>query len=282
MRTVKEVSRITGISVRTLHYYDEIGLLKPTECKENGYRLYNDKALETLQQILFFKEFDVPLKKIKSIMETPDFDKEIMLRSQYRFLQLKRDRLNRLLCSMEAILKGENKMDFEVFSKAELDELYQAMIHNMDAKQLQAIVEQYGELKHYRENFLQHAGEQKTQENLKKVVEWYGSREKAMDAAKNPASKEILEAYQNRITEIYQKLADMQDKDITSFEVKSVIGEYDFVAKQLYQMDDVAKLMREMAESFISDEKMASAMDQQYGAGASCYIGNAMKEFYKE
>ena len=60
MKTVKEVSRITGISVRTLHYYDEVGLFKPTEVNEAGYRLYDDKALETLQQILFFREFDMP------------------------------------------------------------------------------------------------------------------------------------------------------------------------------------------------------------------------------
>ena len=61
MRTVKDVSKLTGISVRTLHYYDEIGLLKPTSCSAAGYRLYDDKALERLQQILFFREFDMPL-----------------------------------------------------------------------------------------------------------------------------------------------------------------------------------------------------------------------------
>ena len=67
MRTVKEISDLTGISVRTLHYYDEIGLLKPTEKSDAGYRLYDDKALETLQQILFFREFDISLKEIKAV-----------------------------------------------------------------------------------------------------------------------------------------------------------------------------------------------------------------------
>lgn len=71
MRTVKEVSNLTGISVRTLHYYDEIGLLKPSVLTEAGYRLYDDKALETLQQILFFRELDLPLKQIKLILENP-------------------------------------------------------------------------------------------------------------------------------------------------------------------------------------------------------------------
>ena len=66
MRTVKEVSELTGISVRTLHYYDEIGLFEPTVVSEAGYRLYDDKALERLQQILFFREFDMPLRKSKT------------------------------------------------------------------------------------------------------------------------------------------------------------------------------------------------------------------------
>lgn len=84
MRTVKEVSKITGISVRTLHYYDEIGLFKPTLVSEAGYRLYDDKALEILQQILFFREFDMPLKEIKAVLKNPDFDKNELLKSQQK------------------------------------------------------------------------------------------------------------------------------------------------------------------------------------------------------
>ena len=86
MRTVKEISDLAGISVRTLHYYDEIGLLKPTEISEAGYRLYDDKALEILQQILFFREFDIPLKEIKAVIETPSLDRNRTLR-QYGSLE---------------------------------------------------------------------------------------------------------------------------------------------------------------------------------------------------
>ena len=86
MRTVKEISERTGISVRTLHYYDEIGLLKPTSYSEGGYRLYDDKALEILRQILFFREFDMPLKEIKAILDSPDYDREQVLRSQKKIL----------------------------------------------------------------------------------------------------------------------------------------------------------------------------------------------------
>ena len=79
MKTVKEVSMITGVSIRTLRYYDEIGLLKPTKLTETGYRLYDNKALEKLQEILSFRELEIPLIDIKKIMDTPNFDKEQIL-----------------------------------------------------------------------------------------------------------------------------------------------------------------------------------------------------------
>ena len=79
MKTVKQVSRLTGISVRALHYYDEIGLLKPSDITEAGYRLYDDTALERLQSILFFRELEFPLKDIREIMESPDFDRKAVL-----------------------------------------------------------------------------------------------------------------------------------------------------------------------------------------------------------
>ena len=105
MKTVKEISQITGISVRTLHYYDEIGLLKPTAKTEAGYRLYDDKALETLRQILFFREFDIPLKEIRSLLDAPDLDERQILKMQKQMLTAKRDRIDRMIASIDNILK---------------------------------------------------------------------------------------------------------------------------------------------------------------------------------
>ena len=76
MMTVNEVSKIAGVSIRTLQYYDQIGLLKPAEYTESGYRLYDDTAMERLQQILLFRELEFPLKEIKAIVDNPDFDRE--------------------------------------------------------------------------------------------------------------------------------------------------------------------------------------------------------------
>lgn len=74
MMTVNEVSKLTGVSIRTLQYYDKIGLLHPAKYTESGYRLYDDRALEKLQQILLFRELEFPLKDIKAIMDNPNFD----------------------------------------------------------------------------------------------------------------------------------------------------------------------------------------------------------------
>ena len=86
MMTVNEVSKLTGVSIRTLHYYDQIGLLKPAKYTDSDYRLYDDAALEKLQQILLFRELEFPLKDIKEIVNRSDFTKlfEVIWRIKYR------------------------------------------------------------------------------------------------------------------------------------------------------------------------------------------------------
>lgn len=281
MKTVKEVSERTNISVRTLHYYDEIGLLKPSSYSEGGYWLYDDKALERLQQILFFREFDMPLLDIREIMDNPDLDRDSILVTQKRMLEIKRDRLNRMISGISDILRGENKMDFEMFSKKEMDEMYQAVVANLGEEQLQVMKEKYGSLEKFREQFLEKASGQDVQQNFRKVVEWYGNKDKAMDAVKNPVGMEVMEAYRNRIDGIYKKLAEKIGMDVSSFEVKSLIGELDFVSKQLYQMDDVKELILEIADSYEKNEDMRKSMDTPYGNGTAVFLGKAIREFYK-
>lgn len=91
MKTVKEISRLTGISVRTLHYYDEINLLKPTKTTDTGYRLYDDTALERLHSILLFRELQFPLKEIKAILDSSDFNTKTALEEQIKLLELQRN-----------------------------------------------------------------------------------------------------------------------------------------------------------------------------------------------
>lgn len=174
MRTVKEISDLTGISVRTLHYYDEIGLLKPTEKSDAGYRLYDDKALETLQQVLFFREFDIPLKEIKAVMDNPALERNQILQMQRKMLVAKKERMERLIASIDDILKGENRMDFAIFSKTEVEEMFQTMLEHMPDNMKELAIKEFGSVEEWKKHYIEVVSSEEMQKGYAKVVEWYG------------------------------------------------------------------------------------------------------------
>lgn len=108
---IKEFAEFTGVSVRTLHYYDEIGLLKPAQIDEHtGYRFYDENSLLRMQEILFYRELDFSLKSIGEILSSPNYDKEKALAEQKKLLTLKKERLERLISAIDGAVKGENVM----------------------------------------------------------------------------------------------------------------------------------------------------------------------------
>lgn len=282
MKTVKAVSKLTGISVRTLHYYDEIGLLKPSGFNEAGYRLYDDKALEMLQQILFFREFHIPLKEIKAILGRPDFDKNEVLRKQKKMLELKKARLERLIESISGILEGDCRMDFEVFSKGEIEELYASMVNHMPEQIKESIIEEYGGMEEFHKNYMSKASGRKAQENYKKLTEWYGDKEKAVKAAKNPTDAQMLKACQKRLDDTAKKLSLKIGGDVNCFEIKEIIGEYGFVIKQIYQLDDETKLMLDLAASYEIGGILNETADRDYGKGFGSFFAEAVRAFYHQ
>ena len=279
MRTVKEVSDLTGISVRTLHYYDEIGLLKPTDKSEAGYRLYDDKALETLQQVLFFREFDIPLKEIKAIMANPALDRNQILQMQRKMLTAKKERMERLIASIDDILKGENKMDFAVFSKTEIEEMFQTMVEHMPENMRNIAIKEFGSIEQWKKHYMEVVSSEKMQKGYAKVVEWYGGKDKFLSAAQNPVSKEVAESYQRRLEAILQKLAAKQTCPVDSFEVKEIVGEYGFVMKQFSQIKEEKGLMLAQAQ-YYRNENVRQMTDEKYGDGASDFFARAMEAFY--
>ena len=122
MLTVKEVSELTGVTVRTLHHYDAIGLLKPAKVTQAGYRLYDEAALERLQSILLFRELLFPLSEIKEILDSPRFDREEALAQQIHLLEMQRERINRLIDLAKEMQRGENTMAFDAFDTNELEQ----------------------------------------------------------------------------------------------------------------------------------------------------------------
>ena len=123
MKTVKEVSRITGASIRTLHHYDAIGLLKPTRVTDAGYRLYDESALERLHMILVFRELGLSLKEIGMILDSPAFDRNRMLEAQIRMMQAKIDHLQNRISFAKGIQSiGVDHMNFEEFDPKKPDD----------------------------------------------------------------------------------------------------------------------------------------------------------------
>lgn len=123
MMTVNEVSKLTGVSIRTLQYYDRIGLLMPAAYTESGYRMYDDTSLERLQHILLFKELQFPLKEIKEILDSSDFDRNRALEQQIELLTLKKEHLENLILFARGIHGlGVRYMDFSVFDTKKMDE----------------------------------------------------------------------------------------------------------------------------------------------------------------
>ena len=140
MKTVKEVSKRTGVSIRALHHYDTIGLLKPTQVTQAGYRLYDDDALERLYMILVYRELGLSLNEIGSILDAPDYDRNRVLEHQIRLMQDKILKLqNRISLAKGMLMLGVNDMNFEGFDPKKIDE------YSQQAKML------YGKTDAYRE-----------------------------------------------------------------------------------------------------------------------------------
>lgn len=280
MRTVKEISDLTGISVRTLHYYDEIGLLTPTDKSDAGYRLYDDKALETLQQILFFREFDIPLKEIKSVMCNPTLDRNNILQMQRKMLMVKKERIELLIASIDDILKGENKMNFVIFTKTEIEELCQTTLDHMPDTMKESIIQEFGGIEQWQKHYVERCSKEDMQKGYQKMVEWYGDKDSALKAMNNPPSKEVCDAFGKRVEIIEKKLSEHKEYPLDSFEVKQIIGEYGFVMKKLYQLKYEADLMLSMAASF-RDERAKAILDDKYGEGSAEFFACAIEAFYK-
>ena len=147
MMTVAQVSKRTGVSVRTLHHYDQIGLLKPTEVTEAGYRLYDDAALDKLYMILVYRELGLSLNEIGSILDAPDYDRNRVLEHQIKLMQERIEKLqNRISFARGMLMLGVKYMDFEGFDPKKIDQ------YSQQAKVLYGKTEAYKEFEQKSKN----------------------------------------------------------------------------------------------------------------------------------
>lgn len=141
--TISKLAKLANVSARTLRYYDEINLLKPARINSSGYRIYGQKEVDRLQQILFFKELDVDLDTILSIMNNPNFDKQVALENHYKQLIQKRTRLNQLIETIEKTIKHE-KGEIQMSNQEKFDAFKEQLINENEEKYGDEIREKYG------------------------------------------------------------------------------------------------------------------------------------------
>lgn len=277
MKTVKDVSEITGLSIRTLRYYDEIGLLKPTELTKAGYRLYDNKSLEKLQEIMFFRELEIPLIDIKKIMDNPNYDKEQALLTQKSLLEQKRNRLNGIIELITDVMKGVNTMSFEAFSNEEVQKMVNHTLECMSKESLDEQVQKYGSMEKYKEHLVSGFANEQAMADL---LKWYGSKEKAMEAVmQSTGSGEEIKQEQDENAKIYKQFMTAKEAgnmDMAHSAVEMLAENY----KTMFALDNARNILLDLAKEYLQKEKLAEATDSQFGEGCSEYVAHAIQHYY--
>ena len=277
MKTVKDVSEITGVSIRTLRYYDEIDLLKPTELTEAGYRLYDNKALEKLQEIMFFRELEIPLIDIKKIMDNPNYDKEQALLAQKSLLEQKRNRLNGIIELITDVMKGVNTMSFGAFSNKEVQKMVNHTLECMTKESLDEQVQKYGSMEKYKEHLVSGFANEQAMADL---LKWYGSKEKAMEAVmQSTGSGEEIKQKQDENARIYKQFMAAKEAgnmDMAHSAVEMLAENY----KTMFALDNARNILLDLAKEYLQREKLAEITDSQFGEGCSEYVAHAIQHYY--
>lgn len=236
MRTVKEVSKLTGVSVRTLHHYDAIGLLKPTKVTDAGYRMYDDAALSRLQNILLFRELQFPLKEIKEILDSPNFDPSEAIRQQIELLELQYQHIGKLISLAREIQnKGVTIMNFQAFNKSEIDQ------YKAEAKA------KWGKTHAYQEY------ERKTA----------GQDDKAFRESGN------------RLMELFAEFGTLRHMPPTGEAVQEKVAALQkFITEHYYECTN--EILMGLGQMYTEDERFRKNMDAAGGDGTAAFVSQAI------
>ena len=236
MKTVHEVSEISGVSVRTLHYYDAIGLLKPSAVTQAGYRLYDDNALGRLQSILLFRELQFPLKEIKTILDRPGFDPQEALRDQLKLLELRREQLEKMISlTRNMIEKGVETMDFSAFDKSDMTQY------------AQEVKERWGNTEAYRQN-QQRSNSRSREEN-----------------------REIAEGMMS----IFAKFGAIKETSPAADAAQTLVQELQAYITQNYYAC-TPEILRGLGTMYTEDERFRANIDKVGGEGTAAFAAQAI------
>lgn len=238
---INEAAKLTGTSVRTLHYYDQIGLLRPEETTEAGYRLYGEASMERLQQILFFRELGFSLKDIQKIMNNPAFDRMGALENHRRLLILQRDRLERLIALVDRTMKGESHMSFQEFDRNEVEQAKEQY-----AKEAE---ERWGGTKAWAES--------------QRRTKGYGKE----DWARISAEQET----------VYRGFSAAMHKGPTSPEAQQSVADWQaLITKYFYPCSN--EILAGLGKMYVADERFTKNIDR-FGEGLADFISRAIQVY---
>ena len=232
MKTVHEVSALTGVSIRTLQYYDRIGLLHPAQRTEAGYRLYDDAALERLQQILLLRDLEFKLQDIKAMLENPFFDRMQALDDQIALLEMRKQHTENLIAlAREIRAKGGTKMDFSAFDTKKMDE------YKAQAKA------RWGQTPEYRE---------------------FEEKDQARTPADHRALGEDMMA-------IFASFGRLRDKDPGCAEAQALVRQLqDFITAHFYTCTD--QILLSLGQMYASGGEFTQNIDRAGGAGTGEFV----------
>lgn len=285
MKSISQVARLTGISIRTLQYYDEIGLLKPSELTASGYRLYNDEALQTLQQILFFKELGFSLKEIKEILENPDFDRIAAFKKQKELFLLKRNRINRLIELLERLEQGEACMSFKEFDLSD----YIRALEDFKVSQTDTVIKYWGSIENF-DMFIEKIRDDEDQV-AKLAIQQFGSIENYTEKMKYNL-EHFSELMKTQLPEEAKKIARRSDmlygqltadlsEDVSSPKIQSIVHSIDLLIRENGGSVSLGKPYIHVLIDAYSSDYIKNVTDKKYKKGASDYIVKAFR-YYAE
>ena len=170
-------------------------------------------------------------------------------------------------------------MDFAIFDKKEVEEMFRLTYERMPEKMRKIAVDEFGGVDEWKKHFMEVVSSEDMQKKYAKVVEWYGGKEAYKAASANPLGKDVVKGYGKRIEAVMEKLAGKKNCPTDSFEVKELVGEYGFVMKQLTQIKEESGMMKYLAW-FQNTEPTKSKIDKRYGEGTAKFISQAIETFY--
>ena len=241
---INEFAKLAGVSVRTLHYYDEIGLLKPAFVDEqNSYRFYDENSLLRMQEILFYRELDFPLKSILEILSSPDYDKQKAFTEQRKLLELKKERLERIIDALDGATKG--KVTMTAFDNSDYETARKQ--YEVEAKQ------RWGEIDAYKE----HAG---------KTAKY---------------TKDKWQSVNDGLMAVFAKFAECIENGHTadSDEAQALVKELqDYITENYYTC--TKEILAGLGQMYIADERFKTNIDKN-GDGTAEFVSLAIENHIK-